>query len=156
MRYHKIFIVLLILSFVSLIITGCGTSDFKTIYAIFGKIINASEKGISSVTVTLKGNASYTATTDANGNYTFIGLQSGNYTVTPSKTGFSFTPANKTVTINNAGSSDVNFVGSTDITPPTPDPMTWKTQPHADSPTSISMEATTETDSESPPVFLLF
>ncbi|MCK4232165.1 hypothetical protein KAX21_04380, partial [candidate division WOR-3 bacterium] len=45
---------------------------------------------------------------------------------------------------------------SGDNTPPTPNPMTWATEPYADGSTSISMVATTATDSESPPVSYLF
>jgi hypothetical protein len=43
-----------------------------------------------------------------------------------------------------------------DTTPPTPNPMTWSTQPYAASSTSISMVATTATDSQSPPVSYYF
>ena len=49
--------------------------------------------GLSGVTISLTGAASNSKTTDVNGNYTFDGLQNGLYTVTPSKTGYSFTPA---------------------------------------------------------------
>ena len=45
---------------------------------------------------------------------------------------------------------------SDDITPPTPNPMTWATEPYAAGSTSISMVATTATDSESPPVSYFF
>jgi len=44
----------------------------------------------------------------------------------------------------------------TDTTPPTPNPMTWATQPYAASSTSISMVATTATDDTSPPVSYYF
>ena len=47
----------------------------------------------SGATVTLSGTASATATADASGNYSFPGLANGSYTVTPSKTGFTFTPS---------------------------------------------------------------
>jgi hypothetical protein len=60
-------------------------------------------------TLTLSGSSSGTVTADGSGNYTFSGLVSGTYTVTPSKTGFVFTPANQSVTINSASSSSVNF-----------------------------------------------
>jgi len=42
-----------------------------------------------------------------------------------------------------------------DETPPNPNPMTWATEPHAVSPTGISMVATTASD-ESPPVSYFF
>src|SRR5262249_28947447 len=56
----------------------------------------------SSATVTLSGTKSATVSADASGNYAFGGLSNGNYTVTPSKSGFAFTPSNQVVTINGA------------------------------------------------------
>ena len=54
-------------------------------------------------------------------------------------------------------SSESATTGSaTDATPPNPNPMTWVTEPYAASSTSISMVATTATDSESPPVSYFF
>ncbi|MBZ5512719.1 MAG: pyrrolo-quinoline quinone [Acidobacteriia bacterium] len=46
------------------------------------------------------------------GNYTFGNLPNGTYTVTPSKSGFSFTPGSATVTITNASLTGVNFTAS--------------------------------------------
>lgn len=48
--------------------------------------------GLSGVTMMLSG-ISATATTDASGNYIFSGLVNGSYTITPSKTGFTFSPS---------------------------------------------------------------
>jgi|HubBroStandDraft_4_1064222.scaffolds.fasta_scaffold00167_6 hypothetical protein len=61
------------------------------------------------VTVNLSGAASATITTDANGNYSFTGLANGSYTVSPSETGYTFTPTNQAVTLNGASQSGVNF-----------------------------------------------
>jgi len=61
----------------------------------------------SGTLVTLTGGASTTA--DSSGAYVFTGLTNGTYTVTPSKTGFTFTPAQRSVTINGANASGVNF-----------------------------------------------
>src|SRR5439155_4841813 len=63
----------------------------------------------SGVTVTLSGAASATVTADGSGNYSFNGLANGSYTVTPSKSGYTFTPANRSVTVNGAPVSGVNF-----------------------------------------------
>jgi uncharacterized protein (TIGR03437 family) len=60
-------------------------------------------------TVTLSGAASATVTADASGNYSFTSLANGTYTVTPSKTGFTFSPANQSVSINNANVAGINF-----------------------------------------------
>lgn len=65
-------------------------------YSIAGNITSLGV-GISGVTVSTSGGST---TTDANGNYTISNLQSGSYTVTPSKTGYTFTPANLPVTLN--------------------------------------------------------
>lgn len=63
----------------------------------------------SSVSVALTGSASGSTTTDASGNYSFAGLANGTYTVTPSKAGFTFSPASQTVTVSNANPPAVNF-----------------------------------------------
>src|SRR5204862_436247 len=63
----------------------------------------------SGVLVTLSGTAGGTATTDTSGSYSFAGLANGSYTLTPSKTGFTFTPPSQTLTITNANVAAVNF-----------------------------------------------
>ena len=67
---------------------------------------------LADVTVTLSGAASKVTTTDANGNYVFQTLLDGTYTVTPSKLGFSFTPASQTVTLAGTDLGGVNFTAS--------------------------------------------
>ena len=52
--------------------------------------------------MTLSGPASLVAVADASGNFSFAGLANGTYTVTPSKSGYSFTPSSQSVVINNA------------------------------------------------------
>ena len=76
-------------------------------YSISGTI--APSAGGSGATVALGGTSSATTVADANGNYSFTGLANGSYTVTPSKTGFTFTPANQSVTVNGANQTAVNF-----------------------------------------------
>jgi hypothetical protein len=63
----------------------------------------------SGATLTLSGPANGTATADSSGNFSFSGLANGAYTVTPSKTGFTFTPANQQVTVNGANVTGVAF-----------------------------------------------
>src|SRR5262249_34691668 len=67
-------------------------------------------------TLTLSGPAGGTTTADASGNYSFSGLANGTYTITPSKTGFVFTPTSQSVVVNGANVSGINF---TIQTPPT-------------------------------------
>ena len=59
--------------------------------------------------LSLTGTATASTTADAAGNFTFTNLPNGSYTVTPSKAGFTFTPANQPVSISNASVSGVNF-----------------------------------------------
>ncbi len=66
--------------------------------------------GLSGVTMTLSGTASQTATTGASGYYAFMNLGNGSYTVTPSKTGYTFTPTSQPVTLSGA-SATANFTG---------------------------------------------
>jgi hypothetical protein len=64
----------------------------------------------SGTTVTLSGAASATMTADTSGNYTFSGLASGtSYTVTPTKSGFTFSPANQLVPISGGNVTGINF-----------------------------------------------
>jgi inhibitor of cysteine peptidase len=47
------------------------------------------------VNLTARGGSAASTTTDSNGHYSFTVLAGGNYTLTPSLTGFLFTPASK-------------------------------------------------------------
>jgi hypothetical protein len=76
-------------------------------YGISGSISPAASG--AGTTVSLSGAAIATATADSSGNYSFSGLSSGSYTVTPSKIGFTFTPASQPVTDNGASVTAVNF-----------------------------------------------
>jgi len=84
--------------------------NFSTVtYSISGTISGA---GGSGAAVSVTGTSSATVTADASGNYAFSGLQNGSYTVTPSNSGFSFAPTNRSVTINSANVTGVNFSAS--------------------------------------------
>ena len=81
--------------------------NFSTVtYTISGTISGAGGNG---ATVTLSGPASATVTANSSGAYTFTGLTNGTYTVTPSKTGFTFTPASQAATVSSANLTGVNF-----------------------------------------------
>jgi hypothetical protein len=61
-------------------------------------------------TVNLTGAATATVAADGSGNFTFARVANGTYTVTPSKVGFIFTPANRSITVSNGVSmTGVNF-----------------------------------------------
>jgi hypothetical protein len=68
--------------------------------------------GAAGATVVLSGAGTGSVTTDAVGNYNFSGLADGTYTATPSKAGFSFSPASQTITVSGAHSLGVNFVSA--------------------------------------------
>ncbi len=65
--------------------------------------------GGSGAAVSLSGTSSASTIADANGNYTFSGLANGSYTVTPSKTGYTFTPTVQSVIVNGANQNAINF-----------------------------------------------
>jgi len=77
-----------------------------TTYSISGKVSGSTAK------VTLSGSSSALTTTDASGNYSFSGLPNGSYVVTPTQSGYSFTPGSTSVSINGASKSGVNFTAT--------------------------------------------
>lgn len=66
-------------------------------YAISGRASDGSGNPLSGVSIS--DGAGHTATTDGSGNYTLSGLAVGTYTVTPSKSGYTFSPASRTVSV---------------------------------------------------------
>jgi hypothetical protein len=92
-------------------VTGLNfTGTAVQTFSISGTISPAA--GGSGATVTLSGAASASTTANSSGNYTFTGLANGAYTATPSKAGYTFTPVNRSVTINGANVSAVNFTAT--------------------------------------------
>ena len=80
-----------------------------SIYSISGTISGDIATG---VTVTLSGDASDSVVTGGDGTYVFEDLPDGDYTVTPSLTGYTFSPASTNVTINNGNQSGKDFTSS--------------------------------------------
>jgi hypothetical protein len=78
-------------------------------YSITGTVSGAIASG---VTMTLTGAASATTTTATDGTYTFATLANGSYTVTPSKTGYTFSPTSTAVTIASANQTGKNFTST--------------------------------------------
>jgi len=66
----------------------------------------------SGATVTLTGAASATTTADGSGNFSFSGLANGSYTVTPSKTGFTFSPTSLSAIVNGANVTGIVFTAT--------------------------------------------
>lgn len=106
----------LLAAFIGAFIAGCsgggggGGSAAPVSMTISGRVSSAASGGaIANVTVSLTGTAAATRTTDAAGQYSFTNLASGTYTVTPSLADAVFDPDSRTVTLNGAGVSAVDF-----------------------------------------------
>ena len=78
-------------------------------YTVSGTITTSAGAGISGVTVST---GSATATTNSSGAYTLSGLANGTYTLTPSLSGYTFSPASRSVTVNSANVTGQNFTGT--------------------------------------------
>ena len=116
--------VLFTVLFISLFSFGCGggggggsTDDGggpgpDSTYAISGTITVSGGVALQGVTMTLSGAGSGNVTTNASGNYSLSGLKNGAYTITPSLTGYTFSPASKSVTINGVDVSANNFIAT--------------------------------------------
>jgi len=89
------------------VIAACGISVISS-YSISGTVTQ-NGTGLSGVTVSLTGTSSASATTDVNGNYSFAHVANGSYTITPSFSGYTFSPPNSSQTVSNANISGVNF-----------------------------------------------
>jgi Bacterial Ig domain len=85
--------------------SGINFTAAATSFSISG---NLSSLG-ANATVTLSGAASKSTAADASGNYSFATLANGSYTITPTKSGYTFTPVSQNVSVNGANVSGVNF-----------------------------------------------
>ncbi|MCU1228097.1 MAG: Cna domain protein [Acidobacteria bacterium] len=82
-------------------------------YAISGNVTTSTGGALSQVQVTA---GSGSATTDGNGAYSITGLGNGSYSVVPARSGFTFSPASRSVNINGASVSSQNFTVVTSST----------------------------------------
>jgi hypothetical protein len=96
---------------VSNVVTLTVTATAPSSYSISGKVTDASNAALSSVTVTCTGTSTSSASTDASGNFTISGLANGSYVLTPAKTGYNFNPASTTVLVSGANVTGKNFTG---------------------------------------------
>ena len=94
-----------------------ATAVIGSTYSISGSVsIQGGGALPGGATITLSGAANGTTTTDATGAYTFNNLAAGTYTVTPSFTGWTFSPASSSQTITNANITNVNFTATSVVT----------------------------------------
>jgi len=119
-RYRRtnVLAVFCALTSVFLILHGCGGGGggggggpVAVTYGISGQA-TLTGSGLSGVTMALSGVSSGNAITDASGNYAFTGLDNGSYTITPSKTGFTFSPTSSSQTVSGANITGVNFIAT--------------------------------------------
>jgi murein DD-endopeptidase MepM/ murein hydrolase activator NlpD len=75
--------------------------------------------GNSLADVSISASAGGSTTTGSNGDYVLSGLTAGTYTLTPSKSGYSFTPTRRTITVS-GNVTGQDFRGVADGGPPTP------------------------------------
>ncbi len=85
-----------------------GTSTTSS-YSVSGTITTSAGAAISGVSVS---NGSSTVSTNSSGVYTFTGLINGTYTLTPSLSGYTFSPATRSVSVNGANVSGQSFTGT--------------------------------------------
>jgi hypothetical protein len=81
-------------------------------YSISGTALTSTKLPIPGATINVTGPVNSTVTTNSKGQYTAGGLLPGIYTITPSLTGFTFTPASKTAEIINKNLTGQNFTGT--------------------------------------------
>lgn len=91
---------------------GCSAAVSKTsttpqVFSISGTL--SPTAGGGGATVSLSGASTASTTSDSSGNYTFTGLSNGVYAVTPSKSGFAFSPTSQSATVSGANVSGLNF-----------------------------------------------
>ena len=92
-------------------VSGQDLTATAQTHSISGRVtLNGS--GLAGVAVSLQGTSSNSATTNSDGTYTFTGIQNGLYTVTPALAGYTFTPANRSVTINNGDMTGEDFTSA--------------------------------------------
>lgn len=89
--------------------------------AAYATNLSGSVSGATAVTITLSGGASRTTTTSTSGTYRFTSLSNGSYTVTPVKSGYTFTPASRSVS-GSGNIKSVDFVATANTPPPPPPP----------------------------------
>ncbi len=100
----------------TIIISGANVAgqDFTAMgqYSVSGQVVVGSI-GLMGVTISA-GNDS--VTTDYNGDFTFPNLGNGSWLLVPSRSGYTFTPATYSVTINGANQSGVTFTSAPMVT----------------------------------------
>lgn len=77
--------------------TTTPTSTPTSGYSISGTVRTSTQAALGGVTI--RDAAGHSTTTDASGSYTLSGLAAGQYTLTPTKSGMSFSPATRSISV---------------------------------------------------------
>ncbi len=93
----------------SITLGACGGSEETPTWTISGTVSGAASQG---VIVALGGPRTASATTDSAGHYAFSGLSNGSYTVTPSLSGYTFTPPNRSVSVSGGDVGGQDFTAT--------------------------------------------
>jgi hypothetical protein len=95
-----------------------GPHNFATVgFSLSGSI--SPKAGGSGATLTLGGTSRASTTADSSGAFSFPGLPAGSYTLTPSNTGYAFTPPSQNVTISTSNVTGVDFTATASTVAPT-------------------------------------
>lgn len=87
--------------------SDCGAAP--TTYSVSGTVSTGTGVGISGVTIST---GSVSTTTNSSGAYTLGSLANGGYTLTPSRSGYTFSPSSRSVSVSGANVSGQNFTGT--------------------------------------------
>jgi PKD repeat protein len=87
--------------------SDCGTT--QTTWSVSGTVSTSAGAGISGVTVST---GTTSTTTNSSGAYTLGALANGTYTLTPTLSGYTFSPSSSSVTVSSANVTGKNFTGT--------------------------------------------
>lgn len=93
-----------------------GNTTKPNTYRITGQITSNST-GLAGVIVSLSGASTALTITDSSGNYSFTGQSNGDYTVSPSLSGYVFSPSGTVVTISSTDKAGIDFTATASTTP---------------------------------------
>ena len=96
-----------------------------TVHSLLGQV-TVNGVGLGGVTLSLTSATNSTTTTTSDGTYSFTGLPDGNYTITPSLSGYTFTPASKSIIVAGADVTDADFTASLANRPPVLDSIGYQ------------------------------
>jgi hypothetical protein len=96
--------------------TGLDFTGQLITYTMAGTVVDGNSAGLSGVNVHLSGSAVSDTTTDAAGNYSFTNLQQGgSFILTPSRTGYHFTPPSRAVSNLQGDQTGLDFTGQLNV-----------------------------------------